>query len=633
MLLNKAQKYLEIVRKRGEAKAELRRVYYNIVNNKELFLKAYANLYANDGAMTAGIDPDDTVDGMSVKRIETIMEQLKKREYRWKPVKRTYVNKKNSSKKRPLGLPCFNDKLVQEVLRMVLEAYYEPQFRNSSHGFRPDRGCHTALDTIAYWKGTRWFIEGDIKGCFDNLNHKVILKILCKRIKDRSLLNLIKQMLEAGYMENWKYHETYSGAPQGGIISPMLANIVLNELDEFIEDELIPEYTKGKQRKFNMEYINLSKREQRARKRGDWQSAKELWKQYTKLPSRLPNDNTYRRLWYIRYCDDFILGLIGSKEDAQAIKEKIKQFLKSIGLEMSIPKTLITHARSGRARFLNYHINLMGRKSNKVIQVKDHAIAGTHKRRVMSQQLYFSIPVDVIRQWLRTVEKRGRSHQRSELLNLSDYDIISTFEIELQGLINYYSRVHNLNQLYYLRYKWKQSLIKTLAAKHKTKKATIRRRYERFYNLRKQRFIGVEILRKHKKPLRAIFGKKPIQRHQGTVIWDKIQTIYVKRNELINRLLSNDCELCNAKDVPVEGHHIRKLKDLKKHFNGQEKPQWVQKMIAIRRKALFVCRCCHQKIHAGLYDGRKLTQVLLESPIQGNLDVGFGGGFLKKCLC
>lgn len=460
----------------------------------------------------------------------------------------------------------------------------------------------------------RWFIEGDIKGCFDNLNHKVIIKILRRRIKDRSLLKLIENMLKVGYMENWKYHETYSGTPQGGICSPIIANLVLNELDKFIEDEIIPQYIKGKQRNFNMEYINLSSRERRARNRGDWITAKELRKQYTKLPSRLPNDPGFRRLWYVRYADDFLLGLIGTKEDALTIKKKIKEFLKHIDLEMSTEKTLITHARTGKARFLNYHINLMDSK-NKVSKVKKHAIAGTHKRRTLNQQLYFSIPIDVVRKWLKRVQKGDCTQSRRELLNLSDYDIITTYEVELQGLINYYSRIHNLQQLRHLRYKWKESLIKTLAAKHRTKKQTIRRKYQRFTNLKREKLIGVEVQRNNKSPLRAIFGKKPIQRHIGTVIRDKIQAIHVKRNELIKRLLAEVCELCGIKNVSLEGHHIRKLKDLIKMWKNKQKPKWIEKMITIKRKTLFVCTSCHQSIHYGYYDGRKLTQVLLESSV------------------
>jgi group II intron reverse transcriptase/maturase len=615
MLLLKAQKYLEIVRNRGTAQAELRRVYYNIVTNKELWFKAYANLYANKGAMTPGTDPDDTIDGMSVKRIESLMEKLKTRTFCWKPVRRTYIEKKNSTKKRPLGMPGFNDKMVEEVLRMVLEAYYEPQFRNSSHGFRPERGCHTALDTIATWKGVRWFIEGDIKGCFDNLSHKVIIKLLRRKIKDQSLLKLIENMLKAGYVENWKYHETYSGTPQGGICSPIIANIVLHELDKFIEDEIIPEYTQGKQRKLNMEYIQLSGRERRARKRGDWKTAKELRKQYTKLPSRLPNDPGFRRLWYVRYADDFLLGLIGTKEDALTIKKKIREFLKSIGLEMSTEKTLITHARTGKARFLNYHINLTNNK-DKVGVIKKHPIAGTHKRRTSGNCLYFSIPIDVTRKWLKRVQKGGRTQCRNELVNLSDYDIITTYEVELQGLINYYSRIFNLQQLRHLRYKWSESLIKTLAAKHRTKKRAIRRKYQRFTNMKNEKLIGVEIQRENKKPLRAVFGIKPIQRLIVKVIKDIIQRVYVKRNELINRLLAEVCELCGLKDVDLEGHHIRKLKDLIKMWKGKIKPKWVERMIAIKRKTLFVCTSCHQSIHFGYYDGRKLTQVLLESRVR-----------------
>ncbi len=211
MLPNEAQKYLEIVGKRGKADSKLERVYYNIATNEELYLLAYANLYASKGAMTPGTTPDDTVDGMSVERIRNLMNTLKKREYRWTPVRRVYIEKKNSSKKRPLGMPGFNDKLVQEVIRIVLETYYEQLFRKSSHGFRPQRGCHTALDEIWKWKSVKWFIEGDIEGCFDNIDHKVLLKILGRKIEDQTFLKLIRGMLEAGYMEDWKFHKTYIG--------------------------------------------------------------------------------------------------------------------------------------------------------------------------------------------------------------------------------------------------------------------------------------------------------------------------------------------------------------------------------------------------------------------------------------
>jgi group II intron reverse transcriptase/maturase len=604
MLLLEAQKYLEIVRKRGEAQSELRRVYYNIATNKELFLKAYCNLYANDGAMTPGIDISDTVDGMSTERIEAIMKKLRNREYQWIPVRRTYIEKKNSQKKRPLGMPGFNDKLVQEVIRMVLETYYEPQFRKSSHGFRPHKGCHTAIDTIATWKGTRWFVEGDIKGCFDNLKHPVIMKILRKHIKDQSLLTLIEGMLQAGYMEDWKYYRTYSGTPQGGIVSPLLANIVLNELDEFVEEKLIPMHTQGKERKFNPEYTKLAAQERKERKKGNWTEAKKLRSLYTKLPSRIPNDPNFRRMWYIRYADDFLIGFIGTGREAEDIKKKIGGFLKSIELEMSEEKTLITHARTEKARFLGYEINLMN-ADDKVSMVKKHGKAGRHTRRALNQQLFFSVPQDVIKAWSEKVEERKAIKARNELFGVSDYDIIAIYEVELQGLINYYNRAHNQEQLKDLRYKWKESLKHTLARKHKTSLSAIKKKYETFYNANGESIVGVSVEREGKKPLVTAFGRKPIQRHRN-IIRDEIQEVYIDRNGLIDRLLAETCELCGKEGLPVEGHHVRKLKDLKK---GKEKPEWVRKMIEIKRKTLFVCKECHQKIHDGKYDGKRLTQI------------------------
>ena len=230
MLPVETQKYLEVVRRRGEAGLTLNRVYYNIVKHKGLYLAAYANLYANKGALTPGNHPNDPVDGMSLERIDTMIDTLKKKEYMWKPVRRTYVLKRDGKSKRALGMPGWADKLLQEIIKMVLNAYYEPQFRESSYGFRPNRGCHTALYEISRtWTGVQWFIEGDIKGCFDNLDHHVILDILSRQIKDKDFIWLIKGMLNAGYVEDWVYHQKYSGAPQGGIVSPLLMNIVLNE--------------------------------------------------------------------------------------------------------------------------------------------------------------------------------------------------------------------------------------------------------------------------------------------------------------------------------------------------------------------------------------------------------------------
>ncbi|GAK56566.1 putative group II intron reverse transcriptase/maturase [Candidatus Vecturithrix granuli] len=279
MLLIEAQKYLDVVRKRGEAGPELKRVYYNLATNQELYLVAYANLYANKGALTPGTAPEDTADGMSLERIGHILDQLKRREYQWKPTRRPYILKREGRSKRPVGMPGWEDKLLQEVIRLLLNAYYELQFKTCSHGFRPTLGCHTALWEIKRtWKGVNWFIEGDIKGCFDNIDHEVTIGILRRHIKDETFLMLLRDMLKAGYLEDWKYHHTYSGTPQGGIVSPLLANIVLNELDTYVEETITQKYTRGKQREVNRENQRLRVQATYWRKKGDVVKAKELYK-------------------------------------------------------------------------------------------------------------------------------------------------------------------------------------------------------------------------------------------------------------------------------------------------------------------------------------------------------------------
>jgi group II intron reverse transcriptase/maturase len=603
MLLVEAQKYLEIVSTRGKAHGELRRVYYNIATNRELYILAYARLYANAGALTPGIDRDDVVDGMSLSRIDAIMENLKRRTYRWKPVRRTYILKRDGKRKRPLGMPGWTDKLLQEVLRMVLEAYYEPQFRDSSHGFRPNRGCHTILSAIqTKWTGVRWFIEGDIKGCFDNLSHSVIVRILSRHIKDNAFLELLMRMLDAGYIEDWTYHTTYSGSPQGGIVSPLIANIVLNELDRFVEDELIPEYSRGKERQRNPEYMRLMNQAAQARKKGDYTRNKALQKVCRTLSSQVSDDPGYRRLRYCRYADDTLLGFIGPHREAEQIKGRFGNFLQSLQLDMSEDKTLITHALTGKARFLNYNIGMMWNNT----RITTHQGTRT-ERRAINGSIRLSIPHDVIVRCKAKVTRKSHAMHRSELIYRSDYDIVSTYETELQGLINYYSLAHEVvAKMNELRYVYATSLLKTLAAKHNTTTSRIRHRYT-MYTPDGKRVIGVEVSRKDKKPLVTTFGQKPILRKRDVVIKDELPNTWMTHNELVTRLLANRCELC-GKEEEVVGHHIRKLKDLKKRYRGQkEPPEWVKKMIAIKRKTLFVCGECHQKIHTGTYDGAKLT--------------------------
>jgi len=209
---------LDVLRDRGRRGLPCDELYRQLFN-PDLYQLAYGRIYSNDGAMTPGVC-GETADGMSLAKIGRIIDALRFERYRFQPVKRVYIPKK-SGKLRPLGLPSWSDKLVGEVVRLLLEAYYEPQFSGCSHGFRPGRGCHTALTDVAItWTGTTWFIEGDVSDCFGSLDHEIMVRILAERIHDNRFLRLVRNMLQAGYLEDWEWNATLSGCPQGGVATP-----------------------------------------------------------------------------------------------------------------------------------------------------------------------------------------------------------------------------------------------------------------------------------------------------------------------------------------------------------------------------------------------------------------------------
>ncbi len=326
--------------------------------NVELWLLAYQSIAPLPGNMTAGVD-GKTIDGAGLKLIDGLIADLKASRYRPCPVRRVYIPKPNG-KLRPLGIPSFRDKLLQTVLKLILEAIYEPTFAESSHGFRPERSCHTALEQIkSKMTGTRWWVEGDIKGFFDHVDHEILLRILNKRITDKRFLHLIGQLLQAGYVEDWRYHHTYSGVPQGGNLSPLLANVYLNELDQAIADKTTT-FNKGGARKRSKEYHNISvmaaAAKKKARRTGNWTRYKALRKRMLSTPSVDHSDPEYRRLFYTRYADDFLVGVIGTEAEAVELKTWLEHYLRNeLQLELSAEKTLITHATK-RVRFLGYDI-------------------------------------------------------------------------------------------------------------------------------------------------------------------------------------------------------------------------------------------------------------------------------------
>ena len=594
-MLDSAQKYIEIVHERGKRNLELERVYRNI-RQPGLFLLAYNELYAKHGATTEGTDPEDSIQKMSLELVEGIIRDLEQGTYKWKPSRRVYVEKPNGGL-RPISIPCWKDKLLQGALRLVLNAYYEPQFSESSCGFRPNRGCHTALGKIVgSWWGTVWFIEGDIKGCFDNIDHERLLAIIGRKIRDERLMKLLKEMLEAGYMEDWVYKGSYSGTPQGGVVSPILANIFLNELDSFIEESLIPKYTRGdaKKRTPNPAYGEAYGARQRAERRHDPKEAKKQRAIMQSLPTFVA-DEGYRRLRYVRYADDFLLGLIGTKEEASEIKEAVRQFLASLGLTLSEQKTFITHAKTEKARFLGYEVGIAVANSRH-----------TKGRRSINGVPMLRVPQDVLRKWKNKYVKEGKTVGRTELLRESDFEIVRTYAAEYNGVVNYYEMAVNRSVFHEVKGHLTESLVKTLAEKHKSHISAIYRKYQR-----KQegglKHIEVYLEREGKDPLVTRFGEISLKYHRiARHLNDKKQEHYFNRNQQSDRLLAEVCELC-GKSGPLQGHHLRKLSDLVKRYQGRKQPPaWVVKMSELQRKTLFLCPTCHHDVQMGNWDGRKV---------------------------
>ena len=570
---------------------------YRYLLRPDIYFVAYKNLYANSGAATKGVN-EDTADGFSEAKINSIIKALADETYQPMPVRRTYIQKKNNRKKlRPLGIPTFTDKLVQEVLRMILEAVYEPIFLDVSHGFRPKRSCHTALKQLRReFNGTRWFVEGDIKGCFDNINHAVLVGLLNNKIKDARITKLIYKFLKAGYLEDWQYHKTYSGTPQGGIISPLLANIYLHELDKFVMKlksefdtpgvgQITPEY-----RELHNEIKRLSYRLMKVTGEERKLVLAEYKLKRQKLMSIPCTAQTDKKLKYVRYADDFLIAVKGSREDCQWIKSKLAEFIgDELKMELSEDKTLITHS-SKCARFLGYDVRV--RRSGKI----KRGGPGHVKKRTLNGGVELLVPLnDKIRQFVFTkgvaIQKEDGSMfpvHRKYLVGLTDLEIVSVYNAELRGICNYYGMASNFCKLHYFSYLMEYSCLKTLASKHKTSLSKI---INKFNDGTGKWGVPYETKLGSK---RRYFANYADCKGKGSAM-DYISNAAVVYgyavNTLENRLKAKVCELCGTTESDhYEVHHINKLKNLK----GKER--WEIAMIAKHRKTLVVCRDCHRSI-------------------------------------
>jgi len=568
---------------------------YRYLLREDMYHAAYQKLYANNGAMTKGID-DDTADGFSDFYVMSLIEELRNGTYTAKPVRREYIKKQNG-KMRPLGIPSFRDKLLQEVVRMILEAIYEPTFDSHSYGFRPNKSCHNALKQIkADFTGVKWFIEGDIKGCFDNINHEKLIEILGRKIKDSRFLNIIRQFLKAGYIENWIYNDTHSGCPQGGIASPILANIYLNELDKKFR-EIEKCFKKPYSYPISQEYREVDNAMKRLTGRIDRTSDEneraEMIAEYKTLKKVLhrtkgkPDDN--KKFTFVRYADDWLVGVCGSKEECVMLKAEISEFLSTeLKLTLSEEKTLITHS-SDNVRFLGYDICVRRNQEVKGYRMKN---GKWRQSRTLYMKVALTIPhhdkiekvlfeKGVIRQ---KPDGKFEPIHRAGLLNLADYEIVEHYNAEARGLCNYYNLACDYHTLDYFCYLMEYSCLKTIANKHKS---SVRKTIKK-YKDGKTWSVPYETKKgtKHVKPVKIADCKS-----------GKVDDVIFKRTRfnwkttIRQRLNAKVCELCGTKEASLyEVHAIRNLSEL-----GNS--HWEAVMKKKRRKTLVVCSKCHTQIH------------------------------------
>lgn len=574
---------------------------YRILFNEELFYVAYQKIASNGGSTTKGSD-GRSIDEMSLARIETLIASLKDESYQPHPSRRVHIPKKNG-KTRPLGIPAFEDKLVQEVVRMILEAIYEGHFETTSHGFRPKRSCHTALLHIQKtFSGAKWFIEGDIKGFFDNIDHDVLVGILRERISDDRFIRLIRKFLKAGYVEDWTFHNTYSGTPQGGIVSPILANIYLDKLDKYVK-EYIRHFDMGTKRRPGKESNDLANERKRTVRKlkkvkdGTEKAAlvarlKAIEQERAAFPSGDEMDGSYRRLKYIRYADDFILGVIGSKEDALRIKEDIKSFLsESLALELSEEKTLITHTGKS-AKFLGYEITVT--RNNHQRRDVQGRLRRTYGKRVRLNVSMATLRDKLLEYGAMEIKLRNgkevwKPKCRSGLIFNDDLEILDRYNRETVGFCNYYLIANNCVVLHNFRYIMEYSMYKTFAGKYRSTVRKINKKY------RRNKLFTVKYEQKGVIKSRTFYKtsfKRRTTAFNGSCDIEPYSIADVSRTNLTDRLKAEKCELCGATGKLIM-HHVRNLKDLK----GKE--SWKRLMSARKRKTIALCPSCHRLRHLG----------------------------------
>lgn len=574
---------------------------YRLLCNPTLHIMAYERLKSKPGNMTPGTE-GETLDGYSLDDIEKNINQLRQEEYQPRPVRRTFIAKDKGH--RPLGIPSPRDKIIQECIRLILEAIYEPRFHNNSHGFRPGRSCHTALESMrGKWVGTKWAIKADITACFEQIDHNRLLDILRVRIEDDRFINLIRRFLKAGYMENWEYHKTYSGTPQGSVVSPILMNIYLDKLDQKLAN-ICQQYSQGKSRRSNPAQARLMRQRKQLLMQGEttpslranlYDQIFQLNRRILETPAAKYHDPRYTRVKFLRYADDVIVGVIGPKALTEKIVKEMAAFLKTdLKLELSQEKTQIIHLSTKPARFLGYLVKTAKprlRRRNMRVKGSPHNIVQTVK--TMSGNIRLLAPLKELSQKLKLYMSKGKPDKVNGLVNQPIEHIIAHYNSVMRGWYNYYQLAENVSRLNYARYVLQYSLAKTIATKERTSVSKVFRKY------------GKDIIYEKPNGREIHFFNQPLTR----VKWAKrsipnidLRPTWIPRRTQ-TRLLDN-CAICES-GGRIEMHHVRHIRK-----NGQKIHGFKLYLAAINRKQIPVCRQCHRDIHNGKYDGPRLSSVL-----------------------
>uniref|UniRef100_UPI001FA6C0EA hypothetical protein n=1 Tax=Ciborinia camelliae TaxID=647257 RepID=UPI001FA6C0EA len=437
---------------------------YKLMFNVRMYEVASHKLGSRAGNMTPGRTPV-RLDGKSQEWIKETIDQMRDGTFQFKPGRRVLNPKRGSSNTRPLTIAPPRDKVVLEVMRMILEAIFETTFSDNSHGFRPKRNSHTALRQVKTQFGAvTTYIEGDISKCFDSFDHKILIDLVKRRVSDTRFIQLIWKALRAGYMEFHTSQHSIIDTLQGSIVSPLLANIYLHELDLYIE-KLKTNYDKGGVASKNPEYRKLEYQRSKANKAGDSTLGKKYLKRMQQTNSRLTNDPKFRRIYYVRYAEYWFMAVRGPRSDSVDMLQSIRQMLgNSLKLDLSVEKSKIIHPRVEPALFLGTLISISNHNG--------YTRGNNHQKVKVASQIRMLAPMDRIFNKL-TIGGFMSAKYKSGiprfiwLANNKD-SIIKLYNSVLSGYLDYYRFTHNYPRVASsLEFILKTSCAKLLAAKYK----------------------------------------------------------------------------------------------------------------------------------------------------------------------